>query len=160
VGKRRVFASAADWPGWGRSGKDETSAMEALANAQVRYAAVPKAARIAFAPTAGFDVVERLPGESGESTADVHRRVTAALDDIVARHSGERVIVVSHGWALTMLFAAVQNWDYVEAFREQRLQFGNTSVSVVEIGADGSRTCTLLNCTRYLPETAGSDCNP
>jgi broad specificity phosphatase PhoE len=70
------------------------------------------------------------------------------------------VIVVSHGWALTMLFAAVQNWDYVEAFREQRLQFGNTSVSVVEIGADGSRTCTLLNCTRYLPETAGSDCNP
>ena len=30
IGKRRVFASAADWPGWARSGKDEKSALEAL----------------------------------------------------------------------------------------------------------------------------------
>jgi hypothetical protein len=64
VGKRRVFASAADWPGWARSGKDEQSALEALAAAAPRYAAVAKAARIAFAPGAGFEVSERLPGDA------------------------------------------------------------------------------------------------
>src|ERR1700730_1091504 len=64
LGKRRVFASAADWPGWTRSGKDEMSALEALAAAAPRYAVVAKAARIAFAPSAGFDVVERLPGDA------------------------------------------------------------------------------------------------
>jgi hypothetical protein len=64
VGKRRVFASAADWPGWARAGKDETTALEALAAAAPRYAAVAKAARIAFAPAAGFVVVERLPGDA------------------------------------------------------------------------------------------------
>jgi len=47
VGKRRVFASAADWPGWTRAGKDEQSALEALATAAPRYAPVAKAARIA-----------------------------------------------------------------------------------------------------------------
>jgi hypothetical protein len=64
VGKRRVFASAADWPGWARAGKDETAALEALAAAAPRYAVVAKAARVAFAPAAGFVVVERLPGDA------------------------------------------------------------------------------------------------
>jgi len=43
VGKRRVFASAADWPGLGPvQEKDEQLAMEALAAAAPRYAAVGK----------------------------------------------------------------------------------------------------------------------
>jgi hypothetical protein len=64
VGKRRVFASAAEWPGWTRSGKDEASALEALAAAAPRYAAAAKAARVAFAPGLTFEVVERLPGNA------------------------------------------------------------------------------------------------
>src|SRR2546425_3017539 len=64
IGKRRVFASAADWPGWTRAGKDEETALEALAAATSRYAAVANAARIAFAPSGGFTIVERLPGDA------------------------------------------------------------------------------------------------
>ncbi len=29
-----IFASALDWPGWGRAGRDESAALEALTTAQ------------------------------------------------------------------------------------------------------------------------------
>ena len=38
VGNKRAFASAADWPGWSRSGKDEASALDNLAAYALRYA--------------------------------------------------------------------------------------------------------------------------
>src|ERR1700680_4527794 len=65
VGAKRVFASALEWPGWTRAGKNETAALEALAAYAPRYAAVPKAARIAF-PDAepSFSVVERVKGNA------------------------------------------------------------------------------------------------
>jgi hypothetical protein len=39
VGSKRVFAGAVDWPGWGRFGKDEESALDALLAYEPRYAA-------------------------------------------------------------------------------------------------------------------------
>ncbi|MGI8552398.1 MAG: histidine phosphatase family protein, partial [Dehalococcoidia bacterium] len=95
--------------------------------------------------------IERLPGSSGESTGDVYRRVTAAFEDIIGRHPGERVLLVSHGWALAILLAPIHGWDYADTFREQRIPLGNTAVSVIEVDSDGARRCTLLNCTRHLP---------
>ena len=63
VGTRRVFASALDWPGWCRSGRDEALALEALAAAAGRYAAVAVRAGTPFpGAAADFEVVERLPG--------------------------------------------------------------------------------------------------
>lgn len=102
--------------------------------------------------------VERLPG--GESTADVIERVTAAFNDIVTRHPGERVIAVSHGWALALLLAALQEWDCVAAFRDQRIQLANTSVTVVEVDAAGARRCALLGCVRHLEAVAATDGSP
>jgi hypothetical protein len=65
VGGKRTFASASDWPGWSRSGKDESAALDALAVYAPRYAAVPKLAKIAFpAGAMVFDVVERLEGNA------------------------------------------------------------------------------------------------
>ncbi len=64
-GAKRTFASAADWPGWCRSGKDEASALEALAAYAPRDAKVAKLARAEFPkePT-NFTVVERLKGNA------------------------------------------------------------------------------------------------
>ena len=45
-GSKRVFASAADWPGWSRWGRDEAAALEALAAYAPRYARVTKLAKI------------------------------------------------------------------------------------------------------------------
>ncbi|HYL07843.1 MAG TPA: hypothetical protein VEU76_04795 [Candidatus Udaeobacter sp.] len=63
VGTKRVFASAADWPGWSRSGKDEKTALENLAAYAPRYARVTALARIQLPKGAtDFKVVERLKG--------------------------------------------------------------------------------------------------
>lgn len=66
IGSKRVFASAAEWPGWSRSGKDEKSALENLAAYGPRYARVAKLARIDF-PTElpDFEVIERIEGNAG-----------------------------------------------------------------------------------------------
>ncbi len=64
VGQKRVFASALDWPGWTRAGKDEQLATEALIKYLPRYAAVPKTARIALPAAAPLKVVERVKGNA------------------------------------------------------------------------------------------------
>jgi len=40
VGSKRTFATALDWPGWCRSGRDEAGALDALLAYAPRYAAV------------------------------------------------------------------------------------------------------------------------
>ena len=66
VGKKRVFVSARDWPGWCRAGKDEEGALTALAEYAPRYAEVAAEAGIDLPASAAerFDVVERLPGDA------------------------------------------------------------------------------------------------
>jgi hypothetical protein len=65
---KKTFASAADWPGWSRSGKTEELALEALAAYAERYRAVADAVDGAFADGAtvdDFEIVERLAGSAG-----------------------------------------------------------------------------------------------
>ncbi len=100
VGQRRAFASAADWPGWTRSGKDENAAMEALAAAAPRYASVPKAARIAFAPGAGFDVVERLPGDATTDFGAPSAIARAELKRLTKKDAGRLSALVSASWTV------------------------------------------------------------
>jgi hypothetical protein len=67
VGTKRVFASALDWPGWSRAGKDETGALEALAGYAARYGAVAERAGLKF-PARGVSgsltVAEWLAGSA------------------------------------------------------------------------------------------------
>jgi hypothetical protein len=65
VGSKRTFASAAGWPGWARSGKNEQAALEALAAYAPRYSLVARLAKLPFpAQATDFEVVERLPGNA------------------------------------------------------------------------------------------------
>lgn len=85
VGGKRTFASAAGWPGWCRSGKDERAALEALAVYAPRYAAVAKLARVPF-PTGvpAFTVVERL---AGNATTDYGAPAIPAKDESKPLHA-------------------------------------------------------------------------
>ena len=64
----KTFASAADWPGWSRSGRTEADALETLVAYAPRYAPIAAAAGH---PLPGdlasddLDVVERISGGSG-----------------------------------------------------------------------------------------------
>ncbi len=65
VGKKKVIAGALEWPGWCRIGRDEESALQALAEYAPRYAKVMRAAEIDFdapADVSALNVVERLKG--------------------------------------------------------------------------------------------------
>ncbi len=67
VGSHRTIAAAVDWPGWCRSGRDETTALQALFDYGSRYARVLRTARLSFqAPgdVASLVVVERLKGNA------------------------------------------------------------------------------------------------
>jgi len=64
---KQAFASALDWPGWFRAGRDEDAALKALASDAERYAAVAEHTEVSFPSTITFDVVERVPG--GPATA-------------------------------------------------------------------------------------------
>ena len=67
VTPKQTIASALDWPGWCRAGRDEGTALEALASYAGRYAPVAAHAGISFPATVACDVVERVPG--GPATA-------------------------------------------------------------------------------------------
>jgi hypothetical protein len=67
-GKKRTFASALDWPGWSRSGKDEESALGSLLDYGSRYAGVLQHRNIEFQPpsdSSAFTITERLQGGVG-----------------------------------------------------------------------------------------------
>lgn len=100
VGKRRVFASAADWPGWTRSGKDERSALEALAAAAPRYARAAKAARIPFSPSATFDVVERLPGDATTEFGAPGAVAKAESRRLTKKEAGRLSALVAGSWTV------------------------------------------------------------
>ncbi len=64
TGAKRVFASALEWPGWSRSGRDEASALDALASYAERYGAVARAAQVRFPAHPAFEIVERVTGNA------------------------------------------------------------------------------------------------
>jgi hypothetical protein len=67
VGRRRVFASALEWPGWSRSGRDEEAALAALVAYAGRYrGALGNLARGLRPPreASAFRVMERLEGDA------------------------------------------------------------------------------------------------
>jgi len=67
-GAKRTFASAADWPGWARSGKTEAEALESLAAYGTRYAKAVTAVTPKFAAprdASAFEIVQRLAGGAG-----------------------------------------------------------------------------------------------
>src|SRR4030067_3781315 len=67
IGAKRTFAGALDWPGWSRSGKDETTALQNLLDYAGRYEAVLKLNDIGFTiplELIQFKIIERLKGEA------------------------------------------------------------------------------------------------
>ena len=103
VGGTRTFASAADWPGWSRSGKTPEAALEALASYAPRYAAIPKLARIEFPKDATkFEVVEKL---EGNATTDF------GAPGIPAKGESKPTTNVEHARLISLLEAC---WKYLD----------------------------------------------
>src|SRR5215472_17215258 len=70
VTPKQAVASALDWPGWCRVGRDEDAALTALASYAGRYAPVAAHAGLSFPAAVAFDVAERVPGGPATAFAD------------------------------------------------------------------------------------------
>ena len=104
-GKKRTFASAADWPGWSRSGRDEETALQALVEYGGRYARVLEQSGLDFQPPADssvFVVIERL---EGDSTTDF------GAPGIIAETEGEPVNAIELERLKTILKACWAAFD-------------------------------------------------
>lgn len=112
IGKKRIFASALDWPGWSRSAPSRSGdegALEALATYADRYAVVAQVAGLPCAgvPPARVEVVERLPGDmttdfgAPSMIASLEREPQAATE--LARHAA----LLTAAWQVMARVAAV-----------------------------------------------------
>jgi probable phosphoglycerate mutase len=80
----------------------------------------------------------RFPG--GESIAEMQSRMVAALEEVIARHPGEVVVVVSHADPIK---AAIAHFNGVHLDLFQRVIVSPASVTVFELGPFGA---ALVKC--------------
>jgi len=97
VGKKKVFAAAIDWPGWCRSGRDEESALDALATYLERYAPVVKRTKFAR-PTDTFEVVERIPGSATTDFGAPEKVAGADLEAVSAAEGKRLAALLAAAW--------------------------------------------------------------
>ncbi len=92
IGKERTFAGAIQWPGWCRSGRDESAALMALLDYGPRYAGVLQSAQIDFQPpaeSAAFAVLERIEGDATTDFGAPGKAISSdiqPIDDAVLQH--------------------------------------------------------------------------
>ena len=83
----------------------------------------------------------------GENFPSVQKRASARLEELVAKHEGQTIVIVAHGAVLRTLLTAALHMplQYLWSIR----QF-NTAVNIVRYDADAAPTVELLNSTAHL----------
>ena len=105
VGRRKAFASALDWPGWCRSGRDEQAALEALLDYRDRFAVIATDAGLTLPVGPDLRVVERVENPRVSSFGAPYKRSAHEVGAVPGR-------------ALALLEASWRGFDgVVEATR-------------------------------------------
>ena len=119
---KNTFASALDWPGWCRAGRDDGAALEALANYAERYAPVAEQAGVSFPSAVTLDVVERVPG--GPTTAFAAPECRRPFPQITAEAERAEVTVAAARRLVGLLTATWARFDEVAAASPAELRKG------------------------------------
>ncbi|HVK21967.1 MAG TPA: bifunctional RNase H/acid phosphatase, partial [Actinokineospora sp.] len=90
-----------------------------------------------------------IPAPGGESMDAVHRRVRKARDEIIARHGGTTIVVVSHVTPIKSLLRMGLDVGPSLLFR---LHLDLASLSIVEFYPDGYASVRLVNDTSHLAD--------
>ncbi len=69
-GRKKTFAGAIGWPGWGRMGRNEESALQALFDYGPRYAQVLRPAQIKFQTPTNASTLVVIERHEGNATTD------------------------------------------------------------------------------------------
>jgi len=122
VTPKQTVASALDWPGWCRAGRDKDAALDALAGYAERYAPVAKQAGAGFPSPVAFDVVERVPG--GPATAFAAPECRRPFPQVTAEFERTTVTPATARRLLGLLTAAWATFDEVAAASPAELRKG------------------------------------
>jgi hypothetical protein len=100
---KRAFASAVGWPGWSRSGADETGALESLVRYAPRYARVAAHAGLSFPDQVSADdleVVERAEGNASTAYGVPGRVAELDLHRVASAEARRLTDLVIASWAI------------------------------------------------------------
>lgn len=88
-----------------------------------------------------------FPG--GEHMIHAYERVSRAINDIIADHPSDNILIISHGGAIALAFIGFFAWDLNTMYHGAH--YDNCSVSAIEWPRDGSRPRILImNDTCHL----------
>lgn len=81
-----------------------------------------------------------------ESAEEVQTRMNSALGEIAARHTGERVAVITHGMAILLYVASVMRLE----FSDVRLLPYYTSISIIRVHPERTMVGSLVDATHLI----------
>ena len=151
---KKAFATAADWPGWSRSGKTEDAALAALATYGRRYGAIATLAGQTFEDGVQrdeLDVVERVTGSAGTDYGVPSRPTDHDARPTSAAEAGRLADLVAAAWSF---------FDGVAAAAPEDLRKGprgggrNTSKVVAHV-MDADRAYAAEMGIKIAPIAAG-----
>lgn len=99
TGKRRVFASALDWPGWSRGARDEEGAVEALLAYADRFRPVAERAGLSLPKRLDAEVVERVKGDAGTDFGMPAVAAAAERRPLTAKAAVRQAALLEAAWA-------------------------------------------------------------
>lgn len=99
VTRKKVFASALEWPGWSRSGKTPDAAIETMLAYAPRYAPVVRAAGLTLGTTFEVEVVEQLEGGTGTEFGVPSLPTAADIRPADAAEAARLATIVEASWA-------------------------------------------------------------
>jgi hypothetical protein len=122
VTPKQAVASALDWPGWCRAGRDEGAALQVLASYAGRYAPVAAHAGVSFPSAVAFDVAERMPG--GPATAFAAPECRRPFPQITAEADRATVTPAAARRLAGLVTAAWATFDEIAAASPAELRKG------------------------------------
>ena len=90
---------------------------------------------------------ERVNIPDSEPFPEFQRRVARRVREIVAQERGKRIVIVSHGASIRILFADILSMPIRSIWHVSQL---NTAVNKVRFEDDGFAVVTLMNDTSHL----------
>jgi hypothetical protein len=99
TGKRRVFASALEWPGWSRGARDEEGALEALLAYADRFRPVAERAGLSLPKRVDLEVAERVAGDSGTDFGMPAVAAAADSRQLTAKAAARQADLLDAAWA-------------------------------------------------------------
>ncbi|PRX29865.1 alpha-ribazole phosphatase/probable phosphoglycerate mutase [Orenia metallireducens] len=85
----------------------------------------------------------------GESLKDVQERSIKKLEEIISRHLGNTILIVSHGGVIKVLISTLFGIPLAKAWQ---LMQSNTSVNIINYYEEDKVALELFNCTKHLED--------